>query len=123
MMSPPPTVERRHRARREDDPDPEIVDGFARWFSFMLKHKLKITAVVTAISGLSGYVVGVRNVAALEVRMTHVEMQQQAFSADIAGLKNAARFQNFILCSARDTSSGTQIARLCQVILKQGIVP
>lgn len=119
-MTPRQAIERRHHARRDDDPDPEIVEAWSRWFALLLKHKVKVGVVLTSLSGLGGYTLGVRDLNALAVRVTRVEERQQQLSDDVAGLKNSARFQNYVLCVQRDTTGGSQLTRLCRAIIEAG---
>lgn len=115
-----PGPDRRHDHRREDDADQVVIEGFSKWFAFMLRHKLKAAAILSLLSTLGGYVLGVRNVQALEVRVSRVEARQDAILADVLGLKNSAKFQNYVLCLQRDTAGGSQLARLCKTIIEAG---
>lgn len=125
--------ERRKKSRREEDElrddalDPAILLGYEQWAGMVWRHRGKILAAFTVLSGAVGCVAGYlgrqHDLDDVKLRVTKVETAQDSLRANVRALQSTGRFQNYVLCVSVPTTAPEEARRLCKQIIDQGYNP
>lgn len=90
-----PISDRRWHARREDDLEPEQLQGFAFWAKLLFVHRAKLIVVLSGLSGIAGYLIAT---AGIIRRVTTLEVIAHANGERIGNLEQNDRIKTYMLC-------------------------